>query len=308
MRKIYILPILLAGLTMHSMETATLPSSTSDGIVAGHGYVDLGLPSGTLWATTNIGAENPYESGQYFAWGETEPREIFNWHNYKYLEKESIGENGNIVYTVANIGDNISGSQYDAARIQWGDAWRMPTQEECEELIACCSSEFITQDDTVGLCINGPNDNSLFLPISLCPGNGIGPSVLTGNYWSATASSDHSNMAVSLYFANSNIQCINDVRCTGLTIRPVISHQDMGTSVASLTDSTLALKYEDGTVTVSGHSEKCLLTVTDLSGRCIRTIIVTDGKYHLTDLPKGIYILSLQKGCHTLGTIKIGVK
>lgn len=299
---------MFVGFTMHSTDTATIPSNVTDNEIAGHKYVDLGLPSGTLWATTNIGADTPYESGLYFAWGETEPREIFNWKNYAFLENESIGEDGSTIYTIANIGNDISGTKYDAARIQWGNAWRMPTQEECEELIACCTSEFLTQYDTMGLLINGQNDNSLFLPISLCPGNGITPGVLTGNYWSATASSDHSDMAKSLYFANSNPQCINDVRCAGLTIRPVISRQDIGTSVATLTDSTLAMKYEDGAVTVSGHSEEYLLTVAEPSGRCIRTIIVSDGKCRLSDLPKSIYLATLHNAGKTIKTLKISVK
>lgn len=60
--------------------------SEPDGVIGGHDYVDLGLPSGTLWATYNVGATSPYEKGDYFAWGEVEPREDFSWESYKFFE------------------------------------------------------------------------------------------------------------------------------------------------------------------------------------------------------------------------------
>lgn len=61
-------------------------SFVADGEVGGYEYVNLGLPSGTLWATCNVGASSPYESGSYFAWGETETKDIFTWENYKFFK------------------------------------------------------------------------------------------------------------------------------------------------------------------------------------------------------------------------------
>ena len=308
MKRLYFLPMLLVGFSIHSIETATLPSNVTDDEVTGHSYVDLGLPSGTLWATTNIGAKTAYDSGQYYAWGETEPRQLFNWKNYAFLENESIGEDGSTIYTVADIGDDISGTQYDAARIQWGDAWRMPTKEECEELIAYCSAEFLNKYDTSGLLIIGQNNNSLFLPISLCPGNGITTAVMTGNYWSATASSDNSNRATSLYFANSTPDCINVVRCNGLSIRPVINRQDIGTSVATMTDDAPYMTFENGSITVKGYAHECRLAISDLSGRRVLDTSLTDGKCEISNLPDGIYLATLLNAGKALKTIKISIK
>ena len=61
-------------------------SFVADGEVGGYEYVNLGLPSGTLWATCNVGASSPYESGSYFAWGETETKDIYTWENYKFFK------------------------------------------------------------------------------------------------------------------------------------------------------------------------------------------------------------------------------
>lgn len=68
-------------------------SDGADGVIGGHEYVDLGLPSGTLWATYNVGATSPYEKGDYFAWGEVEPREDFSWENYKFFERYEVDPN-----------------------------------------------------------------------------------------------------------------------------------------------------------------------------------------------------------------------
>ena len=99
-----------------------------------HAYVDLGLPSGLLWATCNVGANNPQDYGDYFAWGETTPKDFYSWSNYKYCRgyeqltkyctMSDYGYNG---YT-----DNLTTllPEDDAATVNWGDGWRMPTKEE----------------------------------------------------------------------------------------------------------------------------------------------------------------------------------
>ena len=78
--------------------------SVPDGDIGGHEYVDLGLPSGTLWATCNIGADSPYEKGLYFAWGEVEPKEDFTWENYRFFEGyESDPNNGEWILSLIHI-------------------------------------------------------------------------------------------------------------------------------------------------------------------------------------------------------------
>ncbi len=84
---IFLLSTFALGLPVNAKADPPQPptSSESDGIIEGHEYVDLGLPSRTLWATYNMGAASPYEKGQYFAWAEVEPREDISWESYKFF-------------------------------------------------------------------------------------------------------------------------------------------------------------------------------------------------------------------------------
>lgn len=114
----------------------------------GHEYVDLGLPSGLKWATCNVGAEAPEESGDYFSWGETAPKNSYS---------------NSITYDVEM--EDISGNaQFDAATANWGGAWRMPTQSEMSELVIKCTREWTTVNGVEGYKFTGPNGNSIFLP------------------------------------------------------------------------------------------------------------------------------------------------
>ena len=123
----------------------------------GHGYVDLGLPSGLKWATCNIGASLPEELGDYYYWGET-TLEMVN----------------NTIYV--NTGDIAGNSQYDAARAQWGGNWRMPTFDEFEELVDNCDWCWVNHNGVDGYRIYGKNNSSIFLPDS------------NRDYWSGTSS------------------------------------------------------------------------------------------------------------------------
>ena len=128
--------------------TQSLPVS---GQIAGHDYIDLGLPSGTLWATYNVGATKPTEYGDYFAWGETEPKNVYDWNTYKYA-KASFTDNFLEKWQLDSLTKYNSGKKYpgaidnltsllpedDAATANWGEKWRMPTKEEQEELYKNC--------------------------------------------------------------------------------------------------------------------------------------------------------------------------
>lgn len=141
-------------------------SDGADGVIGGHEYVDLGLPSGTLWATYNVGATSPYEKGDYFAWGEVEPREDFSWENYKFFERYEVDPNNGEWAVLENIGNDISGTEYDAARYQWGNGWRLPNEQERYELRMLCWCNGPTIENGVkGVRIHGPNEHSIFLPV-----------------------------------------------------------------------------------------------------------------------------------------------
>lgn len=136
-------------------------------------WVDLGLPSGLLWATRNVGASSPEDYGDYFAWAETQPKSYYDWDTYtytcgdyddltKYCNDSDYGCNG---YT-----DNLTILQAgdDAATANWGSGWRTPTYEEWWELLDHCTSTWTTQNGVKGRCFTGPNGNTLFLPATGC--------------------------------------------------------------------------------------------------------------------------------------------
>ena len=108
--------------------------------------IDLGLPSGTKWACCNLGAANPYDLGDTYQWGETTiSEENANSDTYDFYDSKTK--------TYKDIGKNISGTKYDAARAKWGGKWRMPTKEEMNELLSNCAHESKEEKDTPHICL-----------------------------------------------------------------------------------------------------------------------------------------------------------
>lgn len=121
-------------------------------------YVDLGLS--VKWATFNIGATSPEDYGDYFAWGETEPKETYSWTNYKWCD----GTQNNMTKYNTTDGKTILEPEDDAAQVHWGDKWRMPTKDEMQELFDNCTWTEETRNGINGYIVTGPNGNSIFLP------------------------------------------------------------------------------------------------------------------------------------------------
>lgn len=119
-------------------------------------YVDLGLPSGTLWATCNVGAMKPEDVGGYYAWGETQQKETYDYSTYVHCDGTSSN--------VYDIGSDISGTEYDVARKKWGDEWAMPNKKQIDELYKNCTVEETTLNGTNGILFTGTNGSSIFLP------------------------------------------------------------------------------------------------------------------------------------------------
>ena len=295
MKKIVFALILSSALTGYSENIETTSPNVQYGECGGHKYVDLGLPSGTLWATCNLGSNFPYEPGMCFSWGETEPREFFQFYNYAFFEREETDENGKTIYILTDIGEDITGTQYDAATRLWGGGWRMPNKEECYELLMYCNTE--CKD---GLRVEGPNGNRIFLPWTFCWNSTIMPAMLYGSYWSGSLDMDNSkiipnNSAVALFFSNSELIYSNWERYNGMSIRPVISKKDVETSVGTIKKDRMAIRYDNGVIYVDDYADGCLVVISDISGRIISNSLIKDQKSHIDTLPQGIYILSLYK-------------
>ena len=185
--------------------------------------VDLGLPSGTLWADRNIGAGSPEDYGNYFAWGETSPKSVYSWNTYKYWN-DTNGDGYVDPNEFTNIGYIISGTQYDAATANWGGEWCMPTFDQFLELRNNCTWTWTTQNGVKGKKVTGPNGNCIFLPAAggLCNSDpwSAGSS---GFYLSSSFYEDNPYRAWYLYF-NSGIHCLSSEgdRCYGHAVRAVV--------------------------------------------------------------------------------------
>jgi len=105
--------------------------------------IDLGLPSGTKWANMNVGASRPEEYGTYFAWGETLGKNSYTWDNYMCPEM-TCGKSGDPVFDLVGDKADIAGTKFDAATMNWGDSWQMPTAKQIEELASNCYSSLVT--------------------------------------------------------------------------------------------------------------------------------------------------------------------
>lgn len=178
------------------------------GVVNGYYFVDLGLPSGTKWATVNIGGDASEDYGGYFAWGETKSKSKFGTNSLT---------NGKKI-------DNISGkSRYDAARSNWGNPWRIPTKAEFQELQEYCIWEWTSLRGKKGYKITGSNGNYIFLPAAGSRrGASLGSANEYGYYWCSEQYGNTGDDAYDLYFNSNNINLHWNSRSHGLSIRPVL--------------------------------------------------------------------------------------
>ncbi len=196
----------------------------------GHDYVDLGLPSGLLWATCNVGATKPEEYGDYFAWGETAPKEVYNNTAYKYYRNSGIKIVTTKYCTRAVDGriDNKTTLEAsdDAANVNWGGNWRMPTETELNELRENCEWELTTHNEIKGFRITGKNGNSIFLPYAGFA-NGINFFNIGKEacYWSSTLNTGFGAGGTASCIRSTGRRIIVDFsgRSFGHSVRPVCS-------------------------------------------------------------------------------------
>lgn len=254
--------------TVNDNRTLVANFNANGGSYNGHEYIDLGLPSGALWATCNVGANAPEEYGDYFAWGETQPKSTYNWSTYqycngsnytlvKYCSKSGYGYNG--------FTDNLTTllPEDDAATTQWGNGWRTPTKEECEELIGNTTSTVTTINGVKGSQITGPNGNSIFLPYA----GGRDDNTLLDEgvysyFWSSSLNTEYPDYCWGAYYNSKNI---DGQRFNGLSVRPVRSTSQAVSYVVNATPSLT----EGGTINVTGgayYGATCTLTATANNG------------------------------------------
>lgn len=167
--------------------------------------VNLGLPSGTIWAGWNVGANKPEQSGDYYAWGETSSKSSYNMNNYFDVLTYNVGEYGTINATFKNYnGQNsacsIVGTDRDVVKKLWGNGWQMPTSKQIEELINCCTFVYSKYHKIYGFVCTGPNGKSIFLPASgIYKNTNLEDNNLIASLWSGTLSSSDPRCSIVFY-------------------------------------------------------------------------------------------------------------
>lgn len=204
------------------------PSKPSSGYQNGHEWVDLGLPSGTKWATMNVGASSPSDYGSYFAWGETSSKSSYDWSNLKYC-LDTTGEKFSKYVTDSKYG-TVDGKRElelsdDAAYVNWGSGWRMPSKVQQDELREKCNWTWTTMGGHNGYKVVGPNGNSIFLPAAGYRSEGsLGNAGSYGYCWSRSLNtSDGCGAGYLLRFNSSGVDWYSySYRSYGRSVRPVL--------------------------------------------------------------------------------------
>lgn len=192
-----------------------------------HEWVDLGLPSGTLWATCNVGAESPEEYGDYFAWGETEPKSVYDWSTYKWCNGSEFTLTKYCTYSSDGYNGFVDSKteldpEDDAAYVNWGPSWRMPTVEQLAELCNNCTWTWTQRNGEDCEMVTGPNGNTLFLPAQGQRWNeSLDYEGWKGFYWSRTLLNGSSRHARIIHFGNGWGSITNIGRCYGFPVRAV---------------------------------------------------------------------------------------
>ena len=193
----------------------------------GFEYVDLELPSGTLWATCNVGASKPSECGMYFQWGDSKgytkeqlgKNKMFTWDDYKWSIDGSSSNFSKYTTTGATLD-----LEDDAAHTNMGGSWHMPTPEQCQELIDNTTSEWTTQDGINGRLFTSKNNGkSIFIPAAGVAWYGsLYSSGGNGSFWSSMLSTGSVNLGQYLYFNSDNAYLDSSGRDGGFSVRGVL--------------------------------------------------------------------------------------
>ena len=198
-------------------------------VINGHNFIDLGLPSGLLWAETNIGAKTAADDGDYFAWGEIEPKDSYSWDTYCW----GTAEDDILKYNDADGLTSLEAAD-DAAYVNWGSGCRMPTYDEMSELCNTdnCTWTWVSCTNSAGETINCykvvsvKNGNFIYFPAS---GRRYGDTLdrhgSYGFYWSSIRYNDFNDNdgdAYRLDFKSSYYSAFSHPdRCNGFPVRPV---------------------------------------------------------------------------------------
>lgn len=196
-----------------------VPSGTENGYT----WVNMGLS--VMWATVNVGATNPEDYGNYYAWGEVTTKTYYTWSSYLWCNGSSSSMTKYCTSSSYGTVDNKTTLEPadDAAHVNWGGNWRMPTDAEWTELCTQCTWRWTTQNGVNGFRVSANNGNSIFLPAAGCrDGTDLYDAGSYGYYWSSSLDT-FSDCAYGVYFnSSSKYRSYNFNRYYGQSVRPVV--------------------------------------------------------------------------------------
>ena len=200
---------------VYGLKAVEVVTEEPEDEIAGHKFVEMG-PNGLTWATCNVGADKPEDYGDYFAWGETKPKEDYSWATYKF----NPSGDGKTFTKYTTVGDTLEVAD-DAACANWGGKWRMPTDVEWEWLFSNCTWIWTTLNGVKGMHVKAENGNSIFLPAAgYRYKTSLNDEGEWGFYWySSLGEKTYFGRAVHLY--STNYYGSNSSRYVGHSIRPV---------------------------------------------------------------------------------------
>ncbi len=276
-------------------------------------YVDLGLTSGTLWATCNVGATNPQDYGKYFAWGETTTKSKYydNQGDYKWGTYDSSDANYGMTKYNTTDGKTVLEAADDAATANWGGKWRMPTTEEQQELRNECKWEWTTLNGVNGYRVTSKKDTnkSIFLPAA-----GYYDGVIrfndgsAGDYWSSSVVKNVVGYASYLYFTSSGHSLFNYYRYKGQSVRPVQTADKYTLTVTASTGGTVTgggtyFAGRTATLTATANAHYQFVRWSDGNTSTTRTITVNANATYTAEFTPIMFTITTTANNAAYGTV-----
>ena len=255
-RYIQIISFLIALLSFTTFPACEVDDEINFGKSSNsHEYVDLGLS--VKWATCNVGANNPEDDGDYFAWGETEPKDVYDWSTYKWCNGSSstfTKYNTRSGYGTVDNKTQLDLSD-DAARANLGGSWRMPTDAEMTELRTNCTWTWTTQNGVKGYKVTSKsNGNSIFLPAAGYRYDSALSSAGSGGYYlSSSLRTDYPVSAYVLCFLSDGVNRYTNGRNRGHSVRPVLAENKSGETTAPTVTTAVVTQITETSAVVGGN-------------------------------------------------------